>query len=58
MWTVCGATCLIWVQAISEKNVLQQMASRPHPYVISLRYAFQTADNIFLIMDLMGGSAP
>ena len=42
-------------QAITEKNVLQQMASKPHPYVISLRYAFQTADNIVLVMDLMGG---
>ena len=37
-------------QAITEKQVLQQMASRPHPYVISLRYAFQTDDNIFLVM--------
>ena len=41
-------------QAITEKQVLQQMANRPHPYVISLRYAFQTEDNIFLVMDLVG----
>ena len=42
-------------QAITEKQVLQQMASHPHPYVISLRYAFQTDDSIFLVMDLVGG---
>ena len=42
-------------QAITEKQVLQQMAAKPHPYVISLRYAFQTEDNIFLVMDLVGG---
>jgi serine/threonine protein kinase len=42
-------------QAITEKQVLQQMASRPHPYVVSLRYAFQSSDNIFLVMDLVGG---
>ena len=42
-------------QAITEKQVLQQMSSHPHPYVISLRYAFQTDDSIFLVMDLVGG---
>ena len=26
-------------QAITEKQVLQQMASRPHPFVVSLRFA-------------------
>ena len=31
------------------------MAARPHPYVISLRFAFQTDENIFLVMDFMGG---
>jgi serine/threonine protein kinase len=42
-------------QAIAEKQVMQQMAARPHPYVISLRFAFQTDENIFLVMDFMGG---
>ena len=42
-------------QAITEKQVLQQMASRPHPYVVSLRFSFQTDDNIYLVMDLVGG---
>lgn len=42
-------------QAITEKQVLQQMASRPHPYVVSLRHAFQTEESICLVMDLIGG---
>jgi serine/threonine protein kinase len=46
---------LTWRQAITEKQVLQQMASRPHPYVVSLRHAFQTEESICLVMDLIGG---
>ena len=37
-------------QAIAEKQVLQLMAANPHPYVVSLRYAFQNETNIFLVM--------
>ena len=28
-------------QAITEKQVLQEMAAKPHPYIVSLNFAFQ-----------------
>ena len=42
-------------QAIAEKEVLQQLAVAPHPYIVSLRYAFQDNDNLYLLMDFVGG---
>ena len=42
-------------QAITEKEVLQEMSARPHPYVVSLRYAFQDARHLFLLLDYVGG---
>jgi len=55
MKVVCKDTLLakgqgVVRQAITEKQVLQQMATRPHPYVVSLRYAFQTDDRLYLVM--------
>ena len=43
------------VQVLAEKRVLQEMATRPHPFVVSLRYAFQTAESLCLLMDFVGG---
>ena len=42
-------------QAITEKRVLQDMAIKPHPFVVSLHYAFQTDDCLYLLMDFVGG---
>ena len=42
-------------QAITEKQILQEMASKPHPFVVSLHYAFQTEDSLYLLMDFVGG---
>ena len=42
-------------QAITEKEVLQEMSARPHPFVVSLRYAFQDARHLFLLLDFVGG---
>jgi len=42
-------------QALSEKRVLEHMASRPHPFVVSLQFAFQDVDHLYLVMDYVGG---
>ena len=42
-------------QAITEKQVLQEMAAKPHPFIVSLNYAFQDADHLFLVLDFVGG---
>lgn len=42
-------------QAITEKQILQEMAIQPHPFVVSLHYAFQTDDCLYLLMDFVGG---
>ena len=31
------------------------MANKPHPFVVSLHYAFQTEDSLYLLMDFVGG---
>ena len=42
-------------QAVTEKQILQEMASRPHPFVVALHYAFQTDDSLYLLIDFVGG---
>ena len=42
-------------QAITEKQVLQEMAAKPHPFIVSLNFAFQDMDHLFLVMDFVGG---
>ena len=42
-------------QAITEKQVLQEIAIKPHPYIVSLHYAFQTEESLYLLMDYVGG---
>ena len=42
-------------QAITEKQVLEDLSARPHPFVVSLRYAFQDVSHLYLIMDYVGG---
>ena len=42
-------------QAITEKQVLQEMSARPHPFIVSLCYAFQDLEHLFLVMDFVGG---
>ncbi|KAH7825253.1 putative serine/threonine kinase [Monocercomonoides exilis] len=37
---------------ITEKNVLQQIE---HPFIVNLRYAFQTEKKLFLVMDFANG---
>jgi len=41
--------------AISEKQVLQEMASKRHPYIVSLLHSFQDEAHLYLIMDFVGG---
>jgi serine/threonine protein kinase len=38
--------------ALTERNVL---CSINHPFIVRLRYAFQTADKLFMIMDFCPG---
>ena len=38
--------------ALTERNVLSQMH---HPFMVSLNFAFQTADKLFLILDYLPG---
>ena len=42
-------------QAVTEKQILQQMATRPHPFVVSLHYTFQDAESLYLLIDFVGG---
>mmetsp|Transcript_7389 Transcript_7389/g.12446 ORF Transcript_7389/g.12446 Transcript_7389/m.12446 type:complete len:1256 (-) Transcript_7389:302-4069(-) len=42
-------------QAITENQVLQQMSARPHPYIVSLMFAFQDEERLYLVMDYVGG---
>ena len=42
-------------QAVTEKQILQEMASCPHPFIVSLHYAFQTDDSLYLLIDFVGG---
>lgn len=37
----------------TEKQALQQCSN--HPYIVTLHYAFQTDDRLFLVMDYCGG---
>eukprot|EP00761_Pharyngomonas_kirbyi_P012459 gb/GECH01012486.1/.p1 GENE.gb/GECH01012486.1/~~gb/GECH01012486.1/.p1 ORF type:complete len:482 (+),score=103.06 gb/GECH01012486.1/:1-1446(+) len=36
----------------SEKNILQQIK---HPFIVTLRYAFQTQEKLYLILDFLSG---
>lgn len=36
----------------SEKNILQQIK---HPFIVTLRYAFQTKEKLYLILDFLSG---
>eukprot|EP00871_Galdieria_phlegrea_P003089 jgi/Galph1/3781/GphlegSOOS_G2387.1 len=36
----------------AERSILQHIK---HPYIVSLRYAFQTEDKLYLVMDFCGG---
>ena len=38
--------------ALTERNVMSAMA---HPFIVRLRYAFQTQDKLFLICDYCPG---
>ncbi|KAK4534539.1 hypothetical protein CDCA_CDCA02G0564 [Cyanidium caldarium] len=51
-------------QVRSERNVLallmetrhaQETASAPHPFVVQLHCAFQSAERVYLVMDFVGG---
>ena len=42
-------------QAITEKQVLQEMAAKPHPFIVSLMFAFQDGEHLYLVMDFVGG---
>ena len=42
-------------RAISEKEVLQELASSPHPYIVSLLHCFQDSTHLLLVMDFVGG---
>ena len=33
----------------------ETLSTKPHPYIISLRYAFQDVDHLYLAMDFIGG---
>jgi serine/threonine protein kinase len=37
---------------ISEKNVLKRIS---HPFIVSLKYSFQTADKLYLVLDYLCG---
>eukprot|EP00796_Vickermania_ingenoplastis_P005832 gene5832-4159_t len=39
-------------QIFAEKSILQTIS---HPFVVSLRYAFQTKERLFLVLDLLAG---
>lgn len=39
-------------QIFAEKSILQTIK---HPFVVSLRYAFQTKERLFLVLDLLAG---
>lgn len=39
-------------QINSEKSILQTIS---HPFIVSLRFAFQTRDRLYLVLDLLGG---
>lgn len=39
-------------QIYAEKSILQTIS---HPFIVSLRYAFQTRDRLFLVLDLLAG---
>ena len=40
---------------MTEKQVLQEMSAKPHPFIVSLNFAFQDSDHLFLVMDFVGG---
>jgi len=37
---------------LSETNVLRRIK---HPFIVSLKYAFQTEDKLYMIMDYLNG---
>lgn len=37
---------------ISEKNVLKRIS---HPFIVSLKYSFQTTDKLYLVLDYLCG---
>eukprot|EP00796_Vickermania_ingenoplastis_P005834 gene5834-4160_t len=39
-------------QIYSEKSILQTIS---HPFIVGLRYAFQTKERVFLVLDLLAG---
>jgi serine/threonine protein kinase len=42
----------------SVSNVMNErklLASLAHPFIVNMEYAFQSRDNLFLVMDLMPG---
>lgn len=39
-------------QIYAEKSILQTIS---HPFIVSLRFAFQTRDRLFLVLDLLAG---
>ena len=36
--------------AISEKHVLQELANKPHPYIVNLLHSFQDEAHLYLVM--------
>ena len=41
--------------AISENKILQELSVHPHPYIVTLWFAFQDAEHLYLVMDFVGG---
>ena len=41
--------------ALNEKNMLAKVNNSNSPFIVNLYYAFQTADKLCFILDLMNG---
>jgi len=41
--------------AITEKEVLQDLSDKVHPYIVSLHHSFQDDAHLYLVMDFVGG---
>ena len=42
-------------QAKAERDILHAMGSNPHPFITSLKFAFQSENNLYLGMDFIPG---
>lgn len=41
--------------AFAEKNIMAEMTKVNHPYVVKIKYTFQTVDNLYMIMQFCSG---